>query len=144
MNILDDPIDPPAGWQLDHLRLYLETDGAEGHTWNGVPTLLLTVHDPDAGRGRRTPLIYGRDGDRYVVVASAGGRPEHPLWYRCLATDPQVRVQVFGDVFPARAETVTGADRERLWPLMTKIWPGYDEYQTKTDRQIPIVVIQPG
>jgi deazaflavin-dependent oxidoreductase (nitroreductase family) len=143
MSVLDDPIDPGPGWQLDHLLRYVETEGEDGHIWNGVPTLLLTVHDLRTGRGRRTPLIYGKDGDRYVVVASAGGRPEHPLWYRCLEAESATRVQVLGDVFPARAETAAGADRERLWHLMTEIWPAYDEYQTKTDRQIPVVVLTP-
>jgi deazaflavin-dependent oxidoreductase (nitroreductase family) len=143
MNLLDDPIDPAAGWQSDHLREYVATGGEQGHTWNGVPTLLLTVRDLATGRGRRTPLIYGRDGEDYVVVASAGGRPQHPLWYRCLDADPDVAVQVFADVFPAKAITVTGERRDRLWRLMTDIWPAYDDYQTKTDRQIPIVALTP-
>jgi deazaflavin-dependent oxidoreductase (nitroreductase family) len=143
MSVLDDPIDPPAGWQREHLDRYLATDGADGHTWQGVPTLLLTVRDSAAGRGRRTPLIYGKDGDRYVVVASAGGRPEHPRWYQHLDADPEVRVQVHGDVFPARAHTAAGEERDRLWRLMTGIWPAYDDYQTRTDRQIPVVVLTP-
>src|SRR5262245_45271533 len=101
MSVLDDPIDPPAGWQRDHLDRYVATGGEDGHRWRGVPTLLLTVKDAAADRGRRTPLIYGEDGDRYVVVASAGGRPEHPRWYRHLDADPDVRVQVGGQVFAA-------------------------------------------
>jgi deazaflavin-dependent oxidoreductase (nitroreductase family) len=143
MSLLENPIDPSPGWQRDHLEQYLETGGQKGHLWNGVPTLLLTVRDLRTGRGRRTPLIYGRDGDRYVVVASAGGRPEHPLWYRCLDADPEVRVQLLDDVSAGRAYTATGAERERLWREMNQIWPAYDQYQTKTDRQIPVVVIEP-
>jgi len=141
MSILDDPIDPGPGWQRDHLVRYVETGGQEGHIWMGVPTLLLTVHDAPTGRATRTPLIYGRDGDRYLVVASAGGAPEHPMWYSRLADEPDVRVQVLDDVFNARAETAAGAERERLWQVMTGIWPAYDEYQTKTDRQIPVVTL---
>jgi deazaflavin-dependent oxidoreductase (nitroreductase family) len=143
MSLLDDPIDPATGWQRDHLDRYLRTGGEDGHLWMGVPTLLLTVRDLRTGRGRRTPLIYGRDGDRHVVVASAGGRPEHPLWYRCLDADPQVRVQVSEEVSAARAYTAGGEERERLWELMAGIWPDYNEYQKKTDRQIPIVVLEP-
>lgn len=143
MTLLDDPIDPRPGWQLDHLSEYLATDGARGHIWRGAPTLLLTVRDLRTGRGRRTPLIYGRDGEDYLVVASAGGRPEHPLWYRCLAADPDVRVQVLGEVFDARAETLAGDRRDRAWPVMTGIWPAYDDYQAKTDRQIPVVALTP-
>lgn len=143
MSILDDPIDPSAGWQLDHLRLYLDSGGKEGHIWNGVPCLLLTVHDARVGRGRRNPLIYGRDGDSYVVVASKGGAPEHPLWYRCLTDDPTVRVQVGEEIFDAKATTVTGERREKLWRMMTEIWPDYPNYQAKTDRQIPVVALDP-
>ena len=143
MSILDDPIDPKSGWQLDHLRTYLSSNGAEGHIWNGVPCLLLTVHDRSVGRARRNPLIYGRDGDSYIVVASKGGAPDHPLWYRCLTDDPTVRVQVGPDIFDATASTVTGERRERLWDVMTGIWPDYPNYQKKTDRIIPVVALDP-
>ena len=138
-----DPIDPKPGWQLEHLRRYVATGGADGHYWNGVPTLLLTVNDQAAGRGRRTPLIYIRDGDNYVVIGSAGGRPAHPLWYRLLSADPRVRVQVEDRRFDAEARTAEGAERDRLWALMTRVWPDYDSYQQRTDRQIPVVVLQP-
>jgi deazaflavin-dependent oxidoreductase (nitroreductase family) len=140
----DDPVDPPADWQRDHLRQYLDSAGAQGHEWRpGVLTLLLTTTGRRSGQARRTPLIYGRDGDRLVLVASKGGSPDHPLWYSNLAADPQVRVQVAGDVLEARAYTAIGAERERLWPVMTAIWPAYDEYQRRTDREIPVVVLEP-
>lgn len=138
-----EPIDPKGGWQLEHMRRYLATDGADGHVWNGVPTLLLTTHDQPAGRGRRTPLIYRQDGDAFVVMGSAGGRPEHPLWYRQLSADPRVRVQVKERRFAAEARTATGAEKARLWELMCQVWPDYAEYQKKTDREIPVVVLQP-
>jgi deazaflavin-dependent oxidoreductase (nitroreductase family) len=142
MNPLDDPVDPPSGWQADHIRQYVSSNGEEGHIWNGVPTLLLTTKGRKSGKGRRTPLIYGRDGDRYVVVASKGGTPEHPLWYDNLVADPHVRLQVGPEVFDATASTADDETRNRLWPRMAEIWPDYDNYQTKTSRQIPIVVLE--
>ena len=134
--------DSPVPWVSNHMKEYLETGGRKGHEWRpGVPTLLLTTTGRRSGVKRRTALIYGHDTDRYVVVASQGGAPEHPAWYLNLEADPDVEVQVMDDVFPARAETATGAERTRLWALMRSIWPAYDEYQTKTDREIPVVVL---
>jgi deazaflavin-dependent oxidoreductase (nitroreductase family) len=139
---LSNPTDPPPGWQRDHLHEYVASGGREGHLWNGVPTLLLTTAGRRSGQARRTPLIYGRDGDSFVVVASAGGAPGHPAWYHNLAADPAVRVQVLGEEFPARARTATADERPKLWSLMTGIWPDYDEYQTRTTREIPLVVLE--
>jgi deazaflavin-dependent oxidoreductase (nitroreductase family) len=141
MSEFDDPIDPAAGWQRDHLEQYLATNGAEGHIWNGVPTLLLTTLGRRTGRARRTPLIYGRDGDRYLLIASKGGSSEHPDWYLNLREHPRVRLQVGAEVFEARAETAADAERSRLWPTMTAIWPAYDDYQKQTSRQIPLVIL---
>jgi deazaflavin-dependent oxidoreductase (nitroreductase family) len=139
---LDQPTDPPPGWQRDHTRGYLDTDGADGYVWNGVPTLLLTTLGRRSGMARRTPLIFGRDGDRYLVVASAGGQPGHPYWYRNLAEEPRVRVQVQGELFDAQARTATAAEKPELWKIMTGIWPAYDDYQKRTDREIPLVVLE--
>ncbi|MFC0529152.1 nitroreductase family deazaflavin-dependent oxidoreductase [Phytohabitans kaempferiae] len=140
---LDSPLDPPAGtWQEEHLSRYLRTGGQDGHLWHGAPTLLLTTCDHGLGRARRTPLIYGRDGDRYLVIASAGGRDEHPIWFRNLSADPQVRVQVFEESFPGRARTATGDEKPRLWKIMTALWPDYDGYQAGTVRDIPLVIIE--
>ena len=136
--------DSPVEWVADHTRRYLETGGEEGHEWRpGVPTLLLTTTGRKSGVKRRTALIYGRDNADYVIVASKGGTPEHPAWYLNLEADPEVEIQVLDTVLPATARTVTGEDRERLWALMRQIWPAYDEYQTKTDREIPVVVLTP-
>ena len=136
--------DSPVDWVADHTRRYLETGGEEGHEWRpGVPTLLLTTTGRKSGVKRRTALIYGRDNADYVIVASKGGTPEHPAWYLNLEADPEVEIQVLDTVLPATARTVTGEDRERLWALMRQIWPAYDEYQTKTDREIPVVVLTP-
>jgi deazaflavin-dependent oxidoreductase (nitroreductase family) len=138
------PTDPRAGWVRDHLHRYVATDGADGHEWRpGVPTLLLTTRGRRSGALRRTPLIYGRDGDAYVVVASYGGSPEHPDWYFNLSDDPEVEIQVGDEVTPARAATAEGEDRERLWRQMTGIWPDYDKYQARTQRVIPIVTLEP-
>jgi deazaflavin-dependent oxidoreductase (nitroreductase family) len=141
---LNAPTDPPEGWARDHVHRYVETDGREGHAWKpGVHTLLLTTKGRRSGMARRTPLIYGQDGDRYLVVASKGGADEHPEWYRNLLADPQVAVQVAADRFPAQARPATAEEQPRLWSRMTEIWPDYDNYQKKTDRQIPVVVLEP-
>jgi deazaflavin-dependent oxidoreductase (nitroreductase family) len=126
----------------EHVRRYRETGGEVGHIWNGVPALLLTTTGRKTGEQRTTPLIYGRDGDAYLIVASKGGQPEHPGWYQNLAKTPEVELQVKDEVFPARARTATAEERERLWQTMTGIWPAYDDYQAKTDREIPVVVLE--
>jgi deazaflavin-dependent oxidoreductase (nitroreductase family) len=134
--------DSPTGWVADHVRTYLETEGRDGHTWNGVPTLLITIRGHKSGKLRRTALIYGRDGDRYVVVASRGGAPQHPAWYLNLTENPEVQVQVGAESFTARARTATPQEKPSLWKTMTSIWPDYDNYQRKTDREIPVVVLE--
>jgi deazaflavin-dependent oxidoreductase (nitroreductase family) len=124
------------------MRRYIATGGEEGHIWQGVPTLLLTTKGHRSGEPRTTPLIYGRDGDRYLVVASRGGAPTHPSWYENLVAEPLVEIQVMADRFPAKARTATAAEKPALWKKMTAIWPAYDEYQTKTEREIPVVIIE--
>ncbi|MBW8486150.1 nitroreductase family deazaflavin-dependent oxidoreductase [Actinomadura parmotrematis] len=126
----------------EHVERYQETGGAEGHDWQGTTVLLLTTTGRRSGEPRTTPLIYQEDGDDHVVVASKGGDPKHPLWYENLSADPKVRVQVRDEVFDARARTATAEERPRLWAKMAATWPAYDEYQAKTDREIPIVVLE--
>jgi deazaflavin-dependent oxidoreductase (nitroreductase family) len=126
----------------EHVRRYRETGGEVGHIWNGVPALLLTTTGRRTGEQRTTPLIYGRDGDAYVVVASKGGHPQHPAWYLNLTADPEVELQVKDEVFAARARTATAEERPRLWQQMAGIWPAYDDYAAKTTREIPIVVLE--
>jgi deazaflavin-dependent oxidoreductase (nitroreductase family) len=136
--------DNQSGWVKKHIDEYVETDGRQGHEWReGVLTLLLTTRGRKSGKLRRTALIYGQDGENYVIVASKGGYPHHPAWYLNLSENPEVHVQVEDKKFPARARTAEGEERARLWKIMTGIWPAYDEYQTKTDREIPIVVLTP-
>jgi deazaflavin-dependent oxidoreductase (nitroreductase family) len=126
----------------EHVRRYQETDGAEGHDWRGTTVLLLTTTGRRSGETRTTPLIYRQHGDDYVVVASKGGAPQHPAWYLNLSADPNVTVQVRGGRFNTKARTASAQERPELWRLMTEAWPPYDEYQTKTDREIPVVVLE--
>ncbi|MGN9778765.1 nitroreductase family deazaflavin-dependent oxidoreductase [Micromonospora sp. H33] len=136
-------LDSPEGWVADHIRRYVETDGAEGHEWRpGVFTLLLTTRGRRSGQLRRTALIYGRDGDAYLVVASQGGDPKHPGWYLNLREEPLVEVQVGAERFTARARTATPEEKPRMWSTMVAIWPAYDGYQAKTAREIPVVVLE--
>ena len=137
-------VDSPTEWVADHIRRYVETDGADGHIWRGVPTLLLTTKGRKSGIARRTALIYGRDGDAFIIVASKGGHPSNPLWYENLVNDPEVEIQVGAEVISARASTITDQLRyERNWKMMVGIWPGFDEYKAKTSRVIPLVAIRP-
>ena len=121
----------------------METNGQDGHLWRGVPTLILTTKGRRSGRARRNALIYGRDGDKYVVVASKGGADVHPLWYLNLTADPEVRLQVGADKLRARARTASPDEKARLWPVMTAVWPAYDDYKAKTSRDIPVVILEP-
>lgn len=127
----------------EHVRRYQETDGEVGHLWNGVPTLVLTTTGRKSGEQRNSAMIYGKDGDAYVVIASQGGMPTHPNWYHNLTADPHVHVQAGATKTAAIARTAEGEERDRLWKLMTGIWPNFDTYQTRTDRRIPVVVLEP-
>ena len=126
----------------EHVRRYRETGGEVGHDWKrGSKILLLTTKGRKSGEPRTTPLIYENAGDAYVVVASKGGAPEHPGWYANLAKTPEVELQVRDEVFPAHARVADGEERERLWKLAAQQWPAYDDYAKKTDREIPVVVL---
>ena len=127
----------------EHVRRYRETDGAVGHIWNGVPVLLLTTTGRKSGQPRTTPLIYARDGDAYLVVASMGGAPQHPSWYRNLLADPTARIQVRADHVEVTAQTAGEVEKARLWTIVAGQWPNYDAYQSRTDRVIPVVVLSP-
>ena len=126
------------------MRRYQETDGEVGYIWNGVPTLLLTTTGRRSGQPRTTALIFGQDGDDYLVVASMGGAPQHPYWYLNLtanadADDPGARPSIVD----TRARTASEAEKPRLWDIVTGQWPNYDVYQTRTEREIPVVVLTP-
>ena len=127
----------------EHVQRYQETDGEEGHVWrNGTTTLLLTTTGRKSGKQYTTPLIYTFDGDNPVIVASQGGTPDNPDWYLNLVANPHVDVQIKGEKYHAHPHTAEGEERERLWKQMTAVWPDYDEYQKKTDREIPVVVLE--
>ena len=127
----------------DHIRAYRESAGEIGYLWNGVPTLLLTTTGRKSGQPRTSALIFGRDGDDYLVVASMGGAPEHPQWYRNLTADPNVEIQVKAERIPVVAKTASPEEKPRLWSIVSGVWPNYDVYVTRTDRDIPVVVLTP-
>ena len=127
----------------EHVRSYRETDGELGHDWReGSSVLLLTTVGRRSGQPRTTPLIYGTEGDAFVIVASNGGSDEPPGWYANLAEKSDVEVQVLDDRFQARGRTATADERPRLWERMLGHWPHYDEYQRSTSREIPVVVLE--
>ena len=127
----------------EHVRVYRETDGAVGHSWRrDSKILLLTTRGRTTGEPRTVPLIYERAGDAHVIVASNGGAHEHPGWYRNLVKHPEVELQVKDDIFRGLARTATDDERERLWRQMAEIWPHYTAYATRTDREIPVVVVE--
>ncbi len=126
-----------------HVRRYRETAGKVGHDWReGSTVLLLTTTGRKTGDKHTTPLIYAKDGDRYVIIASKGGAPEHPGWYKNLEKTPEVELQVKDEVFRARARTATGDERARLWRKANEVWKYYDDYAKKTAREIPVVVLE--
>ena len=140
-------------WMLEHANRYLSSGGKEGHLYKmtqpGRPeitvlSLLLTTTGRKSGEKFIFPLFYGdTDKGSYIVVASKGGAPQHPGWYRNLLANPEVEVQVGTAKMKARARTATGAERAKLWQEALKFWPPYADYQTKTEREIPVVVLDP-
>lgn len=136
--ILDSPVD----WVAKHVRGYVESGGRKGHKKWGVHTLLLTTRGRKSGKRRRTALIYGQDGDRYLVVASNGGAATDPAWYLNLVEHPEVEVQVGPERFTARARPASAEEKPRLWSLMAALWPQYDRYQARTRRNIPLVILE--
>ena len=125
-----------------HVERYVAADGAEGHIWNGATCLVLTVKGRKTCQPKSFALIYGKDGDDHLLVASNGGAPDHPGWYKNLTVHPDVELQVLGECFAATARTATAEEKPRLWKIMVEGWPNYDAYQKKTDREIPVVVLK--
>lgn len=126
-----------------HVKAYRETGGETGYIWNNATTLLLTTKGRQSGEDKTVPLIFIADGDNYVIIASLGGAPKHPAWYLNLEAEPRVTLQVKDKVFEAVARTAPSPERERLWAKALAAWPQYDDYQAKTSRQIPVVVLEP-
>jgi deazaflavin-dependent oxidoreductase (nitroreductase family) len=139
----DNPIDNSTEWVADHIRAFDEQDGSTVQEMRGAPLLLLTTRGAKSGLWRRTALIFGEDDGRYLIVASKGGDPKPPGWYVNLVANPEVRLQVKDLTFRALARTATREEKPKLWDKMVGIWPDYAEYQKKTDRDIPIVILEP-
>ncbi len=129
----------------EHVRLYEQTGGRTGHDWEaGAPVLILTTTGRKSGQERKTPVIYHRDEDgTYLLVASKGGAPTHPQWYLNLVANPLVTLQVKDQKLRARARTATQEEKASWRPQLTRVWPRYDLYLTKTTRNIPVVVLTP-
>jgi deazaflavin-dependent oxidoreductase (nitroreductase family) len=127
-----------------HATIYRATNGLVGHRVPGAPPMLLLDHVGAKSAIRRTsPLVYGRDGRNLVLVASKGGYPKHPAWFHNLQANPDTIVQVGSERLAVRARVAEGEERERLWSLMVGVYGGYESYRRRTDREIPIVVLEP-
>jgi deazaflavin-dependent oxidoreductase (nitroreductase family) len=138
----EEVFDSPIKNVAEHARRYLETDGEKGYLYYGKPTLLLTVRGRKSGKLYRTPLIYGQDGDRYMVVPSNGGSAEPPAWYLNLVENPEVEVQINAEKFSARARDANAEEKPKLWQIMTTVFPQYKGFQAKTKREIPVVILE--
>ncbi len=139
-------------WMVKHANLYLASGGKEGQMYKAdagrhgeitAPALLLTTTGRKSGEKFIFPLFYGTEGDSYIIVASKGGAPEHPGWYRNILANPEVEVQVGTKKLKARARTVEGEERSQLWKKALEFWPPYADYALKTEREIPVVVLDP-
>ena len=127
-----------------HTTIYRLSNGLIGHRFPGAPPMLLLDHvGAHSGVKRTSPLVYGRDGENLVLVASKGGYPKNPAWLHNLRANPETRVQVGSQVRNVRAHIAEGSERERLWKLMVGVYAGYDGYQKRTQREIPLVVLEP-
>lgn len=125
----------------EHVSVYRDTGGERGYHWRGTTILLLTTEGRTSGEPRTTPLIHRTDGGRWVVVASKGGAPDHPSWFENLEANPHATIRVKAEEIPVRASVAEGEERSRLWKSMAEVWPAYDDYQAKTDREIPVVIL---
>ncbi len=150
MTTPDIPSNLPS-WIQEHIKLYLE-DPDKGHMWDSsvaggpgpLPTLLLTMTGAKSGQKRILPLIYQKIGDRFVIIASKGGAPDHPAWYVNLAKTPDCHIQVGRDKYDCIARTADSPEREELWEKMAAVYPPYNDYQeTAGSRLIPVVVLDP-
>lgn len=127
----------------EHIAQYEATGGKVGHDWNGTDCLILRVKGRKTGQLRKFALIYGRDGDDYVLIASKGGYPKNPGWYENLVANPECEIQVWDKVIPVTARTGSADDKKRVWPAMVQVWPDYENYQAGSTRDIPVVLLRP-
>jgi deazaflavin-dependent oxidoreductase (nitroreductase family) len=133
----------PSDWAADQAEKYEASGGTEANTMRGVPVVILTTKGRKTGKLRKSPLMRVEHDGKYAVIASKGGTPENPAWYENLVADPHVTLQDGSEAVDMIARTATGAEREEWWGYATAVWPDYDDYQTKTDRQIPVVLLDP-
>lgn len=135
----------PSPWEpiSDHVERYLATDGEDGFEWEGAEVIILATTGRRSRKLRRTPLIRVHDGERYVVVASMGGAPQHPVWYLNLVADPNVTLQDRGEVHELRARTASAEEKTELWPTAVAAWQDYENYQAGSERDIPVVILEP-
>jgi len=137
-------------WIAKHIELY-RTDPEKAHMWDSseaggsgqLPTLLLTTTGRKSGEPRSLPLIYGNHDESYVIIASKGGMPTHPIWYLNLLAKPECELMVGAKAVSVRARVVIGDERERIWAKMAEIYPPYLDYQKATEREIPVIVLDP-
>ena len=141
---MSEPEYAPSPWEFvaDHVERYLASDSEDGYEMEGAPCVILTTTGRRTGKVRRTPLIRVHDGDNYLVVASLGGAPQHPVWYLNLLADPEVTLQDRGVVHELVARTASPEEKAGLWPIAVAVWPDYANYQAKTERDIPLVVLE--
>lgn len=135
-------VDSITGNVANHVKAYVDSNGANGHIFRGNPTLLLTTRGRKSGLLRRQALIYGQDGERYVVVASRRGADMHPAWYLNLLAEPIIQLQVGAEQFLATARVATVDETPQLWTMMVEVYPKFVRYQEKTTREFPIVIFE--
>ena len=141
---IDGPYEPsPWGPIADQVALYESSGGTEGTLLEGKPCVILWTKGRRTGAVRKTPLMRVADGDRYAVVASMGGAPDHPVWFHNVVADPQVSLQDGPDLRDYTAHVADAAEKAEWWPRCTEVWPSYDDYQASTDRDIPVIVLEP-
>jgi deazaflavin-dependent oxidoreductase (nitroreductase family) len=133
----------PWEWVRDQVGLYERTGGREGGTLQGQPCVILTTRGRHSGHLRKSALMRVEHDGRYAVVASMGGAPKHPVWYLNVVADGRVTLQDGDKVVDMRARTANAAEKQEWWPRATAVWPAYDEYQAKTEREIPLVILEP-
>jgi deazaflavin-dependent oxidoreductase (nitroreductase family) len=143
MTSKEEIFDSPRGFVKAHIKEFVESDGRKGNMWLGAPALLLVTRGRKSGKLRRSGLIYGRDDKNYLLVASNGGSPKHPLWYLNLVANPEVELQVGSDKIAGRARIASKAEKPRLWKIMAGLFPRYNEYQAKAGREIPLIIVEP-
>jgi deazaflavin-dependent oxidoreductase (nitroreductase family) len=133
----------PSDWAANQAEAYEASGGKAANTMRDVPVVILTTKGRKSGKLRKSPLMRVEHDGKYAVIASKGGTPENPAWYGNLVEEPHVTLQDGPEAVDMVARTAEGAEREEWWGYATEVWPDYNDYQTKTDRQIPVVLLDP-